>query len=85
MQIELHCSNCSRRFVAPPEAAAEDIVARMCEQSARYTLGEGETFEDMIFSALSEQGAICCPDCGDAVQVSEESLGRMALEVLAQW
>ena len=53
--------------------------------TAWYGLGEGETFEDMIFSSLTEYGEISCPDCGEAVQVSEESLGRMAMEMLARW
>jgi hypothetical protein len=55
----------------------------MTEEGPWYALGDGETFEDMIFSALTARGAICCPDCGRPVSISEESLGKMALEMLA--
>jgi hypothetical protein len=84
MQVELRCS-CDCCFAAPPEASAEEIVERMTDRGAWYALGDGETFEDMIFAALTERGAIRCPECGEAVSVSEESLGRLAMEVLAQW
>lgn len=85
MQIELHCANCAQRFVAPPDMAAEQIVERMSGRGSWYCLGEGETFEDMIFSTLTEEGEIRCPECDEPVQVSEESLGRLAMEVLARW
>ena len=44
----------------------------------------GETFEDMIFTTLTRDGHIACPECGDPVAVSEESLGRLALSMLSQ-
>ena len=83
MQIELFCPHCSCRFVAPPEASAEEVHERMFEEGPFYALGDGNTFEDMIFASLAERGAICCPECGDPVHVSEESLGQLALEMLA--
>ncbi len=85
MQIELFCDCCCTSFAAPPETAAEDILERMTSEGPWYGLGEGETFEDMIFSALTSRGAIYCPCCGAQVTVSEESLGRLAMEVLSQW
>lgn len=85
MQIELLCPACSGNFLAPPQTCAGEIRDRMLQGGQWYALGEGETFEDMIFSQLTEEGAIFCPDCGAAVHVSEESLGRMAMEVLAHW
>ena len=30
-------------------------------------------------------GVIRCPECGDPVNVSEESLGRLTMEVLGRW
>jgi hypothetical protein len=60
-------------------------MALMNAEGRWYPLGDGETFEDMIFSALTEQGAILCPRCGEAAAVSEESLGRVALNMLAEW
>lgn len=85
MQVELLCDSCGTSFAAPPETAAEDVVDRMTSDGPWFGLGEGETFEDMIFSALTSRGAIFCPCCGEQVAVSEESLGRMAMEVLSQW
>ena len=85
MQIELSCHNCCCRFVAPPETSAVDILERMGDQGPWFGLGDGETFEDMIFNALTETGAIHCPECGTAVSVCEESLSQLALEMLSQW
>jgi len=83
MRIELYCSNCSCRFAAPPDTSAEEIRERMFADGPWHALGDGTTFEDMIFSSLTERGAICCPECGDPVDVSEESLGKLAMEMLA--
>ena len=85
MQIELYCSSCTCRFVAPPDTPAAEILDRMTEQGPWYALGDGETFEDMIFNALTARGDIRCPDCGDPVSVSEESLGVLAMELLGSW
>ncbi len=82
MKIELCCPTCSCRFVAPPEASSHEVLDQMFDEGAQYALGDGETFEDMIFATLTEQGDICCPVCGDPVSVSEESLGRLALSML---
>ena len=78
MQIELYCDCCACRFVAPPETAAEDVVDRMFDPGPWYALGDGATFEDMIFTTMTEYGHVFCPDCGEPVSVSEESLGRIA-------
>ena len=56
-------------------------MSRMLDEGRWYPLGDGETFEDMIFSALTEQGAIYCPRCGEEGSVSEESLGQLALKI----
>ena len=50
---------------------------RMTEEGPWYALGDGETFEDMIFTALMCRGAIHCPECREPVSVSEESLGKL--------
>ena len=85
MQVELFCDKCACRFVAPPDASAAQIMSRMMEEGRWYPLGDGETFEDLIFAALTEQGAIYCPRCGEEAAVSEESLGMLALDMLAEW
>jgi hypothetical protein len=82
MQIELCCPACSCRFVAPPETSSEEVLDRMFNDGPWYALGDGETFEDMIFTTLTDHGDIQCPQCGDPVNVSEESLGQLALTML---
>jgi hypothetical protein len=84
MQIELHCPCCASRFAAPPDCSSDEIVHRMFDDGPMYALGDGATFEDMIFTTLTERGRIRCPQCGEPVDVSEESLGAMAMAVLAQ-
>jgi len=84
MQIELYCNCCASRFVAPPQASSIEITDRMFQQGPWYALGDGETFEDMIFTTLTQQGHIACPDCGEPVAVSEESLGQLAMSMLSQ-
>jgi hypothetical protein len=83
MQIELCCRNCFCRFAAPPETGHEQVLDRMFDDGPAYALGDGETFEDMIFTSLIENGQIHCPECGEAVDVSEESLGQLAMSMLA--
>jgi ribosomal protein S27AE len=85
MQLELHCPRCSSSFVAEPDTPAAEVLDRMMDEGPWRGLGDGETFEDMIFNALVEHGAIRCPQCGTAAAVSEESLCRLTLEVLGSW
>lgn len=85
MQVELFCTACCCRFAAPPDTTSEQVLERMNNDGPWYSLGDGETFEDMIFSSLTENGFISCPHCGELVSVSEESIGQLALELLAQW
>jgi hypothetical protein len=84
MQVELYCPHCSARFAAAPETPAVEILDRMFDEGPWYGLGDGETFEDMIFHALTEHGDIPCPWCDEPVCVSEESLGQLAKEMLSQ-
>ena len=84
MKIELCCRNCFCRFSAPPETGHDEVFDRMFDNGPAYALGDGETFEDMIFTALIERGQIHCPDCGEAVHVSEESLSQLALTMLSR-
>jgi hypothetical protein len=85
MQVELYCSRCRCLVVGAPNDAADEIVDRMSKEAPALALAEGETFEDLIFAALTKRGQTRCPECGEPVSVSEESLGRMALEVLSQY
>jgi len=85
MQIELYCRHCERSFVAPPDAPADDILDRMAEEGPWYALGDGQTYEDMIFSTLFACGTIRCVECGESADVNEQSLGQLTMEVLGSW
>jgi hypothetical protein len=85
MQVELSCSHCLCRFSAAPETPAAEVLDRMADGGPWYALGDGETFEDMIFSTLFACGDIRCCDCGEPVSVNEESLGQLTMEVLGSW
>jgi hypothetical protein len=84
MQIELCCPNCRCRFTAPPDSAGEEALDRMFTDAPCYPLGDGETLEDAIYTSLAGQDEIDCPECGRAMQVSEETLGALASTMLAR-
>lgn len=85
MQVELYCPRCCTSFVAAPDTPASKVLDRMAEEGPWYALGDGETFEDMIFSTMFACGKIRCSECGAAASVSEQSLGRLTMEVLGSW
>ena len=85
MQIELNCPICHCHFIAAPDSPAAEVIDLMTEEGPWFALGDGETFEDMIFAALTERGCIGCPECGEPVVVNESSLGRLAREILTSW
>jgi hypothetical protein len=85
MQVELFCPHCACSFAAEPETPAAEILDRMAEDGPWYALGDGQTFEDMIFSTLFADGDIHCSECGGQVSVSEQTLGQLTLEVLGSW
>lgn len=85
MKVELYCPHCASSFVAEPETPAAEVLDRMACEGPWYALGDGETYEDMIFTTLLSHGSIRCSECGEQANVSEESLGRMTLEVLGSW
>jgi hypothetical protein len=85
MQVELYCPHCACRFAADPDMPAAEVLDQMAQQGPWYALGDGETFEDMIFNRLFADGAIRCCECGQPVSVTEESLGQLAQEVLGCW
>jgi hypothetical protein len=85
MQVELFCPHCACSFSAEPDTPAAEVLDRMAEEGPWYALGDGQTFEDMIFSTLFADGSICCSECGEQVSVTEQSLGQLTLEVLGSW
>jgi hypothetical protein len=85
MQVELYCPQCCCRFAAAPETPSAEVLDRMAEDGPWYALGDGETFEDMIFTTLFSRGDIRCSECGEPAVVTEQSLGQLAQEVLGSW
>ncbi len=85
MQIELDCARCRCPQAADPSSWAGDVLDQVREAGPWNTVGDGETFEDALFHALHSRGEIICPDCGKAVSVDEDSLGQLAMEMLACW
>ncbi len=85
MKIELYCPQCDCRFCAAPDAPATEVLDRMADEGPWYALGDGATFEDMIFATLFAYGDIQCTECGEQAIVNEESLGQLTQEVLGSW
>jgi hypothetical protein len=74
VQVELRCPSCACHFSAPPDTPYSEVLDRMIDEGPWFGLAEGDTFEDMIFAALTARGVIRCPNCSGAVAVGEESL-----------
>jgi hypothetical protein len=85
MRVELVCAACENRFAASPDTPAASVLEQMADEGPWYALGDGETFEDMIFNTLVGCGRIRCSTCGEEAHVTEESLGQYAMEVLGSW
>jgi hypothetical protein len=62
-----------------------EVLDQMAETGPWLALGDGETFEDMIFNTLLSCGNIRCAECGENVHVTEETLGQLTMEVLGSW
>lgn len=84
MQIEMRCPHCFRPSVVELATADNEFLDRMFDGAPVYAMGDGETFEDMISSALAEHEPLPCPHCGAVLQYSEESLGQLAMTMLAR-
>jgi hypothetical protein len=74
MEIHLCCPRCPCRFSSVPDAPAAEVLDRMNGDAPWFALAEGETFEDMVFTALEKRGRILCPDCRTEVLVGGKSL-----------
>ncbi|MBY0525624.1 MAG: hypothetical protein K2R98_19620 [Gemmataceae bacterium] len=85
MQVELQCPECFHRFTSSLEATVGDVLDEINAEGPWYALGDGETFEDRIFTRLTEQSTFHCPCCHSVVPPSEQSLCEVSRELLAQW
>jgi hypothetical protein len=73
MVVELACLACPCSFRTAPETPHDEVVRLMTDEGPWFGLAPGQTFEDMIFTALACRGRILCPACGTAVAVQESS------------
>jgi hypothetical protein len=74
MELALTCLRCATGFTADlPEHLTHRLAA----------LGDGQTFEDLLYTSLSGDGHFVCPVCDAPVQVREENLNQLAMELLA--
>ena len=80
MLVEIRCPECGWESVKLPQ---EQALERIASEGPWFALGDGETCEDRI-AHLADQGQPC-PHCGTAVVVSEDSLCRISLRLLANW
>jgi hypothetical protein len=71
MMLELVCPYCPFHFRASSHTPSTQIIDRMIEDGPWFALGDGATFKDMIFKALSTRGALRCPECHEHVAISE--------------
>lgn len=85
MHFELYCPSCARSYFLPSDSPAGKFLTWMAEEGGWCPLGDGETIEDNVYSALATRDALCCPECNRPVTVSQESLNRFARELLVQW
>jgi hypothetical protein len=83
MHIELDCARCFCHFTSVDSAPPGETHDPVLRDEPWSFLGDGSTFEDLIYATLMDRGGICCPQCGAPVAVSEESLGRLAMDMLA--
>src|SRR5262245_12675963 len=82
MPFELKCCQCQACFM--PDLPRE-LRTRVEDEGPWSRLGDGETFEDALFSALPDHGTLHCPACGESVPVTEDHLGKMSQAILANW
>ncbi len=83
MMVELVCPCCPFRFSARSDASAAEVLDRMIEEGPWFALGNGETFREMLYTALTMRGAVRCPDCQEDVAVLEEDDAGAAEELLS--
>jgi hypothetical protein len=85
MQVEMHCRRCRSRLIPTVSPQTELIWKQINEEGPWSMLGDGQTVEDRLSAQLQPGSATCCPQCGAAIGLTEETLGQLALELLSQW
>jgi hypothetical protein len=69
----------------PSDSSAAELLDWVTERQEWCPLGDGETIEDNVYSALAAKDELSCPACGKPSTISQESLNRFARQLLVQW
>jgi endogenous inhibitor of DNA gyrase (YacG/DUF329 family) len=83
MILSCHCANCGDDIPVMPSSPLMALLEEASAAGPWVALGDGETFEDQLRNDLSN--ATPCPECGQPVSLSEDSLTRFSRELLLQW
>ena len=78
MSVELRCGRCACEFSTPKKRFSYEPTFH---EETWYDLGDGNTLEDSIHGALDND--LACPACGEALAMSEQQLGDLAMAMLA--
>jgi hypothetical protein len=84
VSLELQCPQCACGFEVDPETPAGAALDRLTEAGPWSCLGDGETPEDSLSAELDRQ-ELECPACASRIALSEETLSKLALQLLVQW
>jgi hypothetical protein len=85
MQLELYCAHCDRRFTPAPKPGIVDLIQDLEREGPWSALGDGETFEDLLYNTLTSTPETACPECGGTATVGEGELGELSHSLLACW
>jgi len=85
MHVELRCSHCPGQCDPLSERLTSQVLDQLREEGPWFSLGDGETLEDHIYATLTPPGKDRCPECGESLSVTEESLGQLARSLLTSW
>jgi hypothetical protein len=85
MQLELYCPCCDRLFTPAPKPGMVEIFRGLEEHGPWSALGDGETFEDLVYNTLTSAPETACPDCGGVATMGEGTLGKLSHALLASW
>jgi hypothetical protein len=85
MKLELYCPCCDQQFIPGPKTPMAEAFRGLEEIGPWSALGDGETFEDLLYSTLTANPEIACPDCGGTATLGENTLGELSHQLLASW
>jgi hypothetical protein len=85
MRLQFHCTGCSTNNSIELTSPLGSVLERIRDQGPWVALGDGETLEDQLHNELTGNEDSWCPDCGNPIAFSEESLAQFSRELLMHW